>query len=54
MLKKTGVSMCTRAQFGEPLPGEEQRYLRFSYSGIDNAQIEEGLTLLRRHVESRL
>ena len=48
VLKETGVSMCTRAQFGDPLPGEEQCYLRFSYSGIDGAQIEEGLTMLKR------
>jgi aspartate/methionine/tyrosine aminotransferase len=54
VLKETGVSMCTRAQFGAPLPGEEERYLRFSYSGIDGAQIEEGLTMLKRHIESRL
>ena len=54
VLRETGVSMCTRAQFGDPLPGEEKRYLRFSYSGIESAQIEEGLTLLRGHLESRL
>ena len=54
LLRETGVSMCTRAQFGDPLPGEEKRYLRFSYSGIESAQIEEGLTLLRGHLESRL
>ena len=53
LLRETGVSMCTRGQFGDPLPGEEQYYLRFSYSGIDSAQIEEGLTILRGYLESR-
>jgi aspartate/methionine/tyrosine aminotransferase len=53
LLRETGVSMCTRAQFGDPLPGEDQYYLRFSYSGIDAVQIEEGLTLLKGFLESR-
>jgi len=53
LLRETGVSMCTRAQFGDPLPGEDQYYLRFSYSGIDVEQIEEGLTRLKGFLESR-
>jgi aspartate/methionine/tyrosine aminotransferase len=52
LLRETGVSMCTRAQFGDPLPGEDQYYLRFSCSGIDSAQIAEGLTLLKGFLES--
>lgn len=53
VLRETGVSMCTRAQFGDPLPGEDQYYLRFSYSGIDVAQMEEGLSLLKGFLEGR-
>jgi aspartate/methionine/tyrosine aminotransferase len=52
LLRETGVSMCTRAMFGDPLPGEEQRYLRLSYSGIDTDQIEEGLTRFKAFLES--
>ena len=52
MLRETGVSVATRDMFGDPLPGEEQYYLRFSYSGIDADQIEEGLTRPKAFLES--
>jgi aspartate/methionine/tyrosine aminotransferase len=52
ILKETGVSMCTRAQFGDPLPGEDHFYLRFAYSGIAAGQIEEGLMLLKGFLEN--
>ena len=52
VLRETGVSMCTRAQFGDPLPGEDQYYLR-SPQGIDVAQMEEGLSLLKGFLEGR-
>ena len=52
VLRETGVSVATRDMFGNPLPGEDQYYLRFSYSGIDTAQIEEGLTGLKAFLES--
>ncbi|MDC0335925.1 aminotransferase class I/II-fold pyridoxal phosphate-dependent enzyme [Pseudodesulfovibrio sp.] len=52
ILEKTGVSMCTRAHFGRPLPGEESKYVRFAYSGIDVDRIEEGLGLLKQYLES--
>jgi len=42
-LQETGVSFCTRRHFGRPLPGEEEQYVRFAYSGIDVPQIQEGL-----------
>jgi aspartate/methionine/tyrosine aminotransferase len=47
VLRETGVSLCTRAHFGDPLEGEDRFYLRLSYSGIDSAEIEEGLTRLK-------
>ena len=37
---------------GDPLPGEEQYHLRFSYSGIEVDQIQEGLTKLKTFLES--
>ena len=42
-LHETGVSFCTRRHFGRPLPGETEQYVRFAYSGIDLAQINEGM-----------
>jgi len=52
ILAKTGVSMCTRAHFGRPLEGEDNKYVRFAYSGIDIDRIEEGLGLLKKYLES--
>jgi DNA-binding transcriptional MocR family regulator len=43
--------MCTRLHFGPALPGETQRYLRFAYSGLHTARIEEGLRLLKAFIE---
>jgi aspartate/methionine/tyrosine aminotransferase len=51
VLRETGVSMATRAMFGDPLPGEQQYHLRFSYSGIEVDQIEEGLNRLKTFLE---
>lgn len=51
-LQETGVSMCTRAHFGKPLPGETRAYLRLAYSGIGLDDIEEGLTRLKSFIES--
>jgi len=42
-LERTGVSFCTRLHFGRALPGEEERYVRFAYSGISAELIREGL-----------
>jgi aspartate/methionine/tyrosine aminotransferase len=52
VLEATGVSFCTRLHFGTPLPGERERYIRLSYSGIDVAGIEEGIERLREFVET--
>ena len=46
-LHETGVSFCTRRHFGRPQPDEERQYVRFAYSGIDEADIVEGLGRLR-------
>jgi len=50
-MKATGVSFCTRRHFGRVLPGETERYIRFAYSGIDVADIEEGLAKLKGWLE---
>lgn len=52
-LVETGVSFCTRLHFGRSIPGEERRYIRFAYSGIDVADIEEGLSRLHNWIEQR-
>jgi aspartate/methionine/tyrosine aminotransferase len=43
VLQDTGVSFCSRIHFGRELPGEEEKYVRFAYSGIEIDQIEEGI-----------
>ena len=51
-LEQTGVSFCTRLHFGRALPHEEQRYVRFAYSGISTERIREGLGLLKGWAEA--
>lgn len=51
VLKNTGVSMCARAHFGTPLPGETKEYMRLAYSGIDLGSINEGLLKLKSYLE---
>jgi aspartate/methionine/tyrosine aminotransferase len=50
VLHDTGVSVCSRVHFGRPLPGESEQYIRLAYSGIDTAQIIEGLTRLKAYL----
>ena len=50
-LHATGVSFCTRLHFGRPAEDERARYLRFAYSGIDAADIEEGLARFKQFAE---
>jgi aspartate/methionine/tyrosine aminotransferase len=52
VLERTGVSFCTRPQFGEPQAGETQYYLRISYSGLRTAQVREGLGAFREFMVS--
>lgn len=51
-LTETGVSFCTREHFGRRLPGEERQYIRLAYSGIDVADILDGLGRLRKWIET--
>ena len=51
-LEETGVSFCTRLHFGRELPGEQRRYARFAYSGINTDLIHEGLSLLKAWAEA--
>ncbi len=51
-LHNSGVSFCTRKHFGRPQPGERDHFVRFAYSGLSVADIEEGLSGLRRWIES--
>ena len=51
-LEETGVSFCTRLHFGRELPGEQQRYVRFAYSGISLPLISEGLGRLKAWAEA--
>lgn len=51
-LHNTGVSFCTRKHFGRPQLGETDHFVRFAYSGLSCADIEEGLSGLRRWIES--
>ncbi|MBT8363037.1 MAG: aminotransferase class I/II-fold pyridoxal phosphate-dependent enzyme, partial [Deltaproteobacteria bacterium] len=52
VLECTGVSMCSRAHFGTPLPGETAHYVRLAYSGIGVSDIEEGLGRLKSYFSS--
>jgi len=52
VLEETGVSFCTRLHFGRPLPGEKSNYIRIAYSGIEPAEIKEGLGRLRAFIEN--
>ena len=51
LLQKTGVSFCTRLHFGRPLPGEDNRYIRMAYSGINPPEIKEGLAKFKAFIE---
>ena len=52
VLRETGVSFCTRLHFGRPLAGETDYYIRLAYSGIDTAEIKEGLGKFKAFIES--
>ena len=51
ILQETGVSFCTRLHFGRPLEGEDKKYIRLAYSGIDLPEIKEGLGKLKAFIE---
>ena len=51
-LVHSDVSFCTRKHFGRPLESEQDHYIRFAYSGIDVADIEEGMAKLKVFFET--
>ncbi|MEN8239380.1 MAG: aminotransferase class I/II-fold pyridoxal phosphate-dependent enzyme, partial [Actinomycetota bacterium] len=51
-LHATGVSFTNRLHFGSAQPGEEQRYIRFAYSGISVEKIAEGISLFKDWCEA--
>jgi aspartate/methionine/tyrosine aminotransferase len=51
VLEETGVSFCTRLHFGRPLAGEDECYIRLAYSGIEAADIREGLDKFKAFIE---
>ena len=50
VLRATGVSMCSRTHFGRTQSGETQHYVRLAYSGIESAEISEGLGNLKDYL----
>jgi aspartate/methionine/tyrosine aminotransferase len=46
-LQQTNVSFCTRNHFGRPVAGEKNDYIRFAYSGLEVADINEGMEKLK-------
>jgi len=50
-LAATGVSFCSRHHFGSPLTVEEDHYIRFAYSGIEQEDIQEGMGKLKSWIE---
>jgi len=50
-LTETNVSFCTRNHFGRTVREEKDFYVRFAYSGIDVADIEEGMERLKNYFE---
>lgn len=52
-LHNSGMSFCTRRHFGRPSTDEKGNYIRLAYSGIDNSQIDKGLSRLAEWVNSK-
>ena len=50
-LEATGVSFCNRHHFGSPLADEENHYIRFAYSSIEQEDIQEGMGKLKSWIE---
>lgn len=51
VLNATGVSFCTRAHFGRPMPGAPNA-CRFAFSGVTAATAAEALATLAEHFRS--
>ena len=52
ILYNTGVSFCTRLHFGKPYRTEENKYIRFAYTGIGAGEIKEGLGKFRDYINN--
>ena len=52
VLKETGVSFCGRHHFGRPLKNETDYYIRLAFSGISKNDLEEGMNLFKKWIES--
>jgi aspartate/methionine/tyrosine aminotransferase len=52
-LHNSGMSFCTRKHFGRPADNEKGNYIRLAYSGINNPQIDRGLSRLAEWVNSK-
>jgi aspartate/methionine/tyrosine aminotransferase len=50
VLSDTGVAFCPRSHFGKPLPGEERKYARFSFSGITPEDSVKGIEKLGEYL----
>ncbi|MEN8114176.1 MAG: aminotransferase class I/II-fold pyridoxal phosphate-dependent enzyme [Actinomycetota bacterium] len=50
-LHATGVSFTSRIHFGRELEGEQNKYIRLAYSGINVPDIEEGLGRFKEWAE---
>ncbi len=48
----TSILFCSRIHFGRMLPGGTERYIRFAYSGINTADIQEGIARFKNWIES--
>jgi aspartate/methionine/tyrosine aminotransferase len=51
-LHQSNVSFCTSNHFGRPINGVKNHYIRFAYSGIDVAEINEGMKKLKVYFEA--
>jgi len=52
ILHTTGVSFCTREHFGASLEFENQKYIRFAFSGISQDEIRDALLSLTKFMEA--
>tara|TARA_Y100001970_G_C14223851_1_gene854333 strand:+ start:45 stop:1247 length:1203 start_codon:yes stop_codon:yes gene_type:complete len=51
-LDQIGFSFCTRHHFGAPKKGEDDRYIRLAYSGINKKEILEGMKIFKDWLEN--
>ena len=51
-LTTTNVSFCTRNHFGRTIASEKNYYVRFAYSGISVADINDAMVKLKSYFEA--